>query len=148
MIGAERRSSSPEFTLSTSFVEQLLSAVSLESYAQPLFQLARSQTNCDLLTIFATRGSAAPVCLMNASTADVPMHDTAARAYCERHFRVDPVLLRVLPFAAQDASVRVRYHASDAGDAAYRRDCYDDPRLAERVAFYLRTGGGKAWVNP
>src|SRR5258708_35914035 len=142
MIGAERRSSSPEFTLSTSFVEQLLSAVSLESYAQPLFQLARSQTNCDLLTIFATRGSAAPVCLMNASTADVPMHDTAARASCERHFCVDAVLLRVLPFAPQDASVRVRYHASDAGDAAPRRHCYVDPRAAGPLAISLPTSRG------
>ncbi|MDB5874796.1 MAG: hypothetical protein JWQ07_4238 [Ramlibacter sp.] len=132
---------------STAFVEDLLAAVSSSLYAAPLFRLAHRHTGCDLLTVFSKTGTSSPICLLNSGRGEDAVLSSAARAYCGRHFQVDPILQKVLPSAAADTSVQVQYRASDASDAVYRRDCYEEPNLSERVGFYTRTPDGWIWLN-
>ena len=132
---------------STALVEELLTAVSREHYADPLFQLAHSRSGCDMLTVFRKAHSAPPVCLLSVGIVDDRMLLSAARAYSGRHYRVDPIVQKVLPAAKGGATIQVQYWANDASDMVYRQDCYEKPGLAERFGFYSQVGDGWVWLN-
>ena len=120
----------------------LLRAVGREDFGGRLLRLLREPLQADLISsmAFADRN---PVLLSHDTLAERTSEARAVRGYFSGCFREDPNTKVLFDELQPGASVAVYMCKADVRTLSYRRLCYDEPRIADRLSLLHKTQRGE-----
>ena len=121
-------------------VSRLITAVGTPSFETELFDVAHDALRCPYVTAFVAGGDAPPRVVLAAGTGDATVARTLAGKYVAQYWDLDPVN-RTLHLSRTEDSIALRIAPEiDISDDFYRRDCYTQPQISERLTLTQRRG--------
>ena len=120
----------------------LLGAVGREDFGARLLRLLREPLRADLMSsmAFADRN---PVLLGHDTLAERTAEARAVRGYFSGCFREDPNTRVLFDDLKPGATVAVYMSKADVRTLSYRRLCYDEPHIADRLSLLQKTQRGE-----
>lgn len=118
---------------------RLIAVVGTPRFESELFDVAHAALQCEHLTAFA-QGTDGPRVVLASNTGSINVARPIAHKYIAQYWDLDPAN-RTLPLCDSGDSVALRIAPEDdIKDDFYRRDCYTEPQIVERVTLMQRHG--------
>jgi hypothetical protein len=126
---------------------RLISVVATPRFESELFDVAHDAFRCAHVTAFATENGTAPRVVLAANTGSELVARSCADKYIAQYWGLDPAN-RTVPLCQKGESVALRISPElDINDDLYRRDCYTEPQLSERLTLMQRRGDSVYRLN-
>src|SRR5262245_20199198 len=117
---------------------RLIAVVGTPKFESELFGVAHDTMHCHHVTAFVTDSGASPRVVLAANGGDEQVARPLADKYIAQYWALDPAN-RTAPLCQKDESVALRIAPeTDISDDLYRRDCYTEPQISERVTLMQR----------
>jgi DNA-binding CsgD family transcriptional regulator len=126
-------------------VVRLCHALGRPSFSERVSETIASFIDVDHFSAFATAPSGPPRILATGSRNNGSLSSDIAKTYIARFSAVDPVWSILNRQSPPPATFACRIRSDEVQDAHYRRLCYDDPKIAERLTVGSREGG--QWLS-
>ena len=128
-------------------ITQAIAAIGETDFADRLLGAKDGLVEAEHCSAFLLDRRDGPRCLGAASFDGSPTALAAAEHYVATYWHEDPALqrLRGASFEAQAGMGRVT--SDEIRNAAYRRDCYDRPRVIDRITLYRDLGGQRLFLS-
>ena len=121
--------------LSYDTAADLIATVGRPAFSESLMRASRAMIDADYCTLFAFSDARDPMCLVATGIESPNAAVRASQHYLDGHWRSDPLLH--MPKLDEHAVHHV--FSSEITDI-YRRDCYDIPRIRDRLTLLFREG--------
>jgi len=129
----------PEIATAVGALAETIKAVGTDRFASRFSDLMfKSFKVTEFLVFQQSDSSDMPVALLSESLSDNSA--TRARSYCGGFFRLDPIF-SVLDDSNPDGVYAIRVRADEIRNAAFRKTCYGQPGLAEKLTLASKSDG-------
>jgi DNA-binding CsgD family transcriptional regulator len=127
---------------SSGLAYHLIGAIGREDFGPRLLSLLQEPLRPDLISslVFAEGG---PLLLGHATLAERAAEARAVRGYLSGCYREDPNAKVLSDDLKPGATMAVYMNKTDVRTLSYRRLCYDEPRIADRLSVLHRTDRGE-----
>ena len=112
-------------------------AIGSNQMERALAGAANGLTRVDRLYAFEQRGSEREPILYRCWAKKGALEELVAR-YRERYYKTDPINDVLARLGARDPSATLRLRSRDVPDADYRKSCFEEPAIVERVSVMRR----------
>jgi len=125
---------------------RLIAVVGTPRFEAEMFEVAHGALQCEHLTAFA-QGADGPRVVLAANTGAANVARPIAHKYIAHYWDLDPANRSLaLCDAGEGVALRIAPEV-DINDDFYRRDCYTEPQICERVTLMQRRGDNVYRLN-
>lgn len=126
---------------------RLIEVVDTPRFESEFFKVVRSTLDCDHLTAFAGCGNTVPRVIVAAGACPVSFTRSIVSNRVARYWRLDP-MARTVPLVREGECVALRMAPdTDIGDAVYRRECFTQHQIVERLTLMQRRDNDVYRIN-
>lgn len=128
-------------------ITQAIAAIGEADFADRLLGALDSLVEAEHCSAFLLDHRDGPRCLGAASFDGSPTALAAAEHYVATYWHEDPALRRLRGTSFEARAGMGRVTSGEICNAAYRRDCYERPRVIDRITLYRDLGGQRLFLS-
>jgi DNA-binding CsgD family transcriptional regulator len=141
MLSVQRLEGRSVVNPSLSDVAKMIAAIGRDEFARVAFDALDDAIGIDHLSVFRIGAKGLIDYHEATSVGGSPRYENAAKQYFHRFNRLDPIRSVGGVRSAHGTGLLVHSRAEDISDPLYRRECYVEPEIGERLALYASVDG-------
>jgi len=128
-------------------MSRLIEVCGTPEFEKSMFQAARDAAQCEHLTAFHFTPTSTPRAVLAINTGNLPIAQAVAAKYIQQYWNLDPANHVRTDLARDGKRYVVSFSCDEIDDGSYRRDCYVNVGLQQRISLMRSVGDAVYRVN-